>query len=306
MPGTAPLQIDSIAAYHRLVGLPAPEHPLVSVVRFEDIRRNGRKPPSGIVNGFYSIALKRNFNARLRYGQQDIDFDAGVLLFIAPGQVITTHGAEEADFRHTGWLLMLHPDLLWNTALARKIGRYEFFGYQVNEALHLSDKEEQVLVATLQQITHEYRGNLDRFSKDVIIAHVELLLTYAERFYQRQFITREKAHHDVLIRLDELLTACFREETPGERGIPTVAYVADALHLSPNYLSRLLSGLTGRTTQQFIHDKLIGLAKERLSTTRLSVTEIAYGLGFEHPQSFSKLFKAKTEVSPLEFRQSFN
>ena len=302
-----PLRLDTIAAYHRLMRLPAPEHPLISVIRFEDIRRQSGPQPPGIVNDFYCIALKRTFNARMRYGQQDVDFDAGVLLFLAPGQVIAFRDTpENDDFRHTDWLLMIHPDFLWNTSLTTRIGQYDYFDYSVHEALHLSEKEEHLVIGTMGQIAHEYRSNLDRYSKAVIIAQLELLLTYAERFYQQQFLTREKVHYDLLICLETLLTDYLRSEALTHRGLPTVSYVAEALHLSPSYLSCLLTGLTGQSTQQYIHDKLIALAKEKLTTTSLTVSEIAFDLGFEHPQSFSKLFKSNTAVSPLAFRQSFN
>lgn len=203
-------------------------------------------------------------------------------------------------------MLLIHPDFLWNAALAKTIKHYEFFDYSVNEALFLSEKEEAIIANILQNIEQEYQANIDKFSQDIIIAQLELLLSYSERFYHRQFITRKITNHQVLDRLEHLLNVYFDNNGVVKKGLPTVAYVAQELNVSPSYLSGLLKVLTGLNTQQHIHQKLIDKAKERLSTTRLSVSEIAYGLGFEHPQSFSKLFKTKTNLSPLEFRQSFN
>jgi len=262
--------------------------------------------PMSFVYDFYCIALKRNFNARMRYGQQAYDFDEGIMFFMAPGQVFGIDINRHTKMKQSGWMLLIHPDFLWNTPLAKAIKHYEFFDYSVNEALFLSEKEEAIIAAILQNIEQEYRANIDKFSQDIIIAQLELLLTYAERFYHRQFITRKITNHQVLDRLERLLNVYFDGDEITQKGLPTVTYVAQELNISPSYLSGLLKVLTGLNTQQHIHQKLIDKAKERLSTTSLSVSEIAYELGFEHPQSFSKLFKTKTNLSPLEFRQSFN
>lgn len=301
-----PHHINTIAEYHRFMELPKPEHPLISVIKFEDIKRKPNNCPSSIIHNFYSIAIKKNFNAKIKYGQQDFDFDAGVMHFMSPKQVLTIQASSEEEFKHTGWLLLIHPDFLWNTPLSKRIKQYEYFSYKVNEALHLSEKEELLITDIIEKIAQEYHTNIDNFSQDLIIAQIELLLIYSERFYQRQFVTRKIANHRILNQLDIFLTECFKDDNLANRGIPTVQFVADSLHISANYLSRLLRQLTGQSTQQFIHDKLIDVAKEKLSTTDLSVNEIAYDLGFEHPQSFSKLFKTKTNQSPLAFRQSFN
>ena len=298
--------IKTIAEYHRFMELPKPEHPLISVVKFEDIKRQTNNCPSSIIHNFYSIALKKNFTAKMKYGQQDFDFDEGIMHFLSPKQVLSIQTTSEEEFKHSGWLLLIHPDFLWNNPLSKKIKQYEYFSYKVNEALFLSDKEENLVTDIIQKIAQEYQSNIDNFSQDVIIAQIELLLTYAERFYQRQFITRKIANHRILNQLDILLTEYFNTETLANKGIPTVQFIAERLNISTNYLSRLLQLLTGQSTRQFIHDKLIDLAKEKLSTTDLTVGEIAYSLGFEHSQSFSKLFKNKTNVSPLAFRQSFN
>jgi AraC-like DNA-binding protein len=203
-------------------------------------------------------------------------------------------------------MLLVHPDFLWNTPLAKTIKQYEYFDYSVNEALFLSEKEETTVTGIIQNIEQEYRSNIDKFSQDIIIAQIELLLRYAERFYQRQFITRKITNHKLLDRLEDILADYFNSDALAKKGLPTVQYIAGELNVSPNYLSSLLKVLTGQSTQQHIHNRLIEKAKEKLSTTDLTVSEIAYELGFEHSQSFSKLFKSKTSLSPLQFRESFN
>lgn len=304
MAATTPYRIRTISEFHRLKGLPKPEHPLISVVNFEAIRDLKEGDPSTFIQNYYSIALKRNFNAKMKYGQQEYDFDEGVMFFMAPGQVFSIE--VEGPIQHSGWLLLIHPDFLWNKPLAKKIHQYEYFSYSVHEALYLSEKEETMIIGIIQGIAQEYQSNIDKFSQDVILSQLELLLTYAERFYHRQFITRRVANHRILGRLEDLLMEYFSSESLTEKGLPTVQYVAEKLNVSPGYLGSLLKTLTGQNTQQHIHEKLIEKAKEKLSTTDLSVSEIAYQLGFVHSQSFSKLFKAKTNLSPLEFRQSFN
>lgn len=304
MKPTQPIRLNTIADYHQLVGLPGPEHPLISVINFDDLKRSPGDRPANIVLDFYSIALKRNFSGEMKYGQQAYDFDAGIMLFIAPGQVFSVR--TDGELSHTGWMLLVHPDYLWNTPLAKVIQQYDYFGYSVHEALHLSEKEEGMITGMMQQIRLEYNSAIDKFSQTVIVAQLELVLTYAERFYHRQFITRKITNHKLLDRLEAVLTGYFNRDDLTKKGVPTVQYIASELNVSPNYSSVLLNVLTGQSTQQHIHDKLIEKAKEKLSTTGLSVSEIAYELGFEHSQSFSKLFKSKTSHSPLAFRQSFN
>ena len=305
MAATQPFRIKTISDFHELRGLPKPEHPLVSVVNFDDVEAIEGYPQSFVLD-YYSIALKRNFNAKMKYGygQQEYDFNEGVMFFIAPGQVYSIHSG--GDYKVSGWMLLIHPDFLWNTTLAKKIKQYEYFSYSVNEALHLSDKEEKMLTGILQNIATEYHSNIDNFSQDVIIAQIELLLAYSDRFYNRQFITRKIANHKILNRLEDILNDYFNGDDMEKHGLPTVQYIANVLNVSPNYLSVMLKLQTGQSTQQHIHDKLIEKAKEKLSASNLSVSEIAYALGFEHSQSFSKLFKSKTSLSPLEFRNSFN
>lgn len=297
----------TITEYLRAAGLPKPAHPLISLVHMEDLNRPLADSSFSIVYDFYSIAMKRVKNVKFKYGQQAHDFDEGVLFFMSPGQVFGVEIEKGGTLhRPEGWMILIHPDFLWNTPLAKNIKQYEFFNYSVYEALYLSDKEETMLTNIVQNIEQEYHANIDRFSQSVIIAQLELLLTYSERFYQRQFITRKIASHEILIKLEDLLSGYFKSGDLANKGLPSVTYIAEKLNISPGYLSSLLKTLTGQNTQQHLHNHLIELAKEKLSTTNLSVSEIAYELGFEHLQSFSKLFKTKTSLSPMEFRHSFN
>ena len=302
-----PVRIKSITQFHRSVHLPPPEHPLISVVDYAQVAVARKdNPPEASVFDYYSVSIKRGLSGKMRYGQQEYDFDEGVMYFLAPGQVLQASVENNPGAKPSGWILLIHPDFLWNTPLAKTIKQYEYFDYAVHEALFLSEKEEATINNIIQNIKQEYHSNIDKFSQSIIISQIETLLNYAERFYHRQFITRKITNHQILGRLEKLLADYFKSDDLIMKGLPTVQYVADALNVSPNYLSGLLKVLTGQSTQQHIHDKLIEKAKEKLSTTNLSVSEIAYELGFEHPQSFSKLFKTKTNLSPLEFRQSFN
>jgi AraC family transcriptional activator of pobA len=300
-------RFHTITEYHRAAGLPKPTHPLISLVHMDDLNRPLAEGSFSLIYDFYSIAMKRVKNTKFKYGQQASDFDEGVLFFMSPGQVLGVETEKDSIMhRPEGWMILIHPDFLWNTPLAKIIKQYEFFHYSVHEALYLSDKEETMLTTIAQNIEQEYHANIDRFSGSVIIAQLELLLTYSERFYQRQFITRKIASHEILTKLENLLTHYFNSGALAQKGLPSVTYIAENLNISPGYLSSLLKSLTGQNTQQHLHNKLIELAKEKLSTTNLSVSEIAYELGFEHLQSFSKLFKTKTTLSPMEFRHSFN
>jgi AraC family transcriptional activator of pobA len=298
-------RFKTISEFHKFRGLPKPEHPLISVINMELINHLPANEWS-LIKDFYAISMKRNFNVKIKYGQQEFDFDEGVMFFMSPGQVLRLEVETDTTLQQSGWMLLVHPDFLWNTPLAKTIKQYEYFDYSVNEGLFLSEKEENTISGIMQSIQQEYHSNIDKFSQDLIIAQIELLLKYSERFYQRQFLTRKISNHKILGRLEEVVTDYFNSGDLMKKGLPTVQYIADTLNISPNYLSGMLKSLTGLTTQQHIHEKLIEKAKEKLSITNLSVSEIAYELGFEHPQSFSKLFKTKTNFSPLEFRQSFN
>ncbi|WP_343692884.1 helix-turn-helix transcriptional regulator [Chitinophaga sp.] len=300
----------TISEFQQFRQLPKPDHPLISVFEVTTAKHIDLLENISWLYEFYCIGLKKVVTAqsrKLKYGQQEYDFDDGIMSFIAPNQVLSFTAEDNSKgIQQSGWLLVLHPDFLWNTSLASSIKQYDFWDYSVHEALFLSEKEEDTLVGIMKHIQQECKSNIDQFSKSIIIAHLETLLSYADRFYHRQFITREKANHQLLARLETVLDDYFNDGDLISKGLPSVAYVAQTLHLSPKYLSSLLRILTGQNTQQHIHEKLIEKAKEKLSTTNLSVSEIAYELGFEHLQSFSKLFKTKTNQSPLEFRASFN
>ncbi|HEX8426444.1 helix-turn-helix transcriptional regulator [Hymenobacter sp.] len=299
-------RFPTISAFHAFLQLPPPQHPLLSVVDVGAVPHREGEEPMNMVLEFYSIAVKRMHNVRGQYGQHSFDFNEGVLSFMAPNQVFSIQVADPAEaVEKSGWVVYIHPDFLWNTPLAKTIQQYDFWDYALKEALFLSAKEEEAILNLVFAIGQEYASSIDRFSKPIIVSHVESLLQYADRFYHRQFLTREKANHEVLDRLEALLHDYFKSDTVAERGLPTVQHVADCLHLSPKYLSNLLRVVTGQNTQQHIHARLIAKAKEKLSTTTLTVSEIAYQLGFEHVPSFSKLFKTKTNLSPLEFRASF-
>ncbi|MEO9502830.1 MAG: helix-turn-helix transcriptional regulator [Nonlabens ulvanivorans] len=295
-------RLKSITEIHRLSGLSKPHHPLIGIINVSGLKNDTGL--NAVLLDLYVVSLKRGCD-KLLYGQQKYDFDEGLMAFMSPGQIMRgEEGGVPPNLE--GWMLFIHPDFLWNTSLAQNIKKYQYFDYSVNEALFLSDKEETLINGIIENIKSEYNANIDKFSQDIIISHIETLLNYAERFYQRQFITRKITNNKVLNRVEDLLIDYFHNESLSSEGLPSVQFVADSMGISSKYLSSLLKQLTGMTTQQHIHDKLVSKAKEKLSTTELSVSEIAFQLGFEHPQSFSKLFKAKTNQSPIEFRQFFN
>ncbi len=301
-----PLKIKSIGQFHHLRGLPAPEHPFISVIDYADIQTSDNDESGGLLFDFYLISVKKGVMGKLKYGQQIYDHDEGVMSFMSPHQLLKISKEHFPINKRSGWILLIHPDFIWNTSLAKTISQYQFFDYKVAEALFLSEKEEKILDTIVYNIRHEYQNNIDTFSQNIIISHIETMLNYAERFYQRQFIIRKKSNHQILEQLEGLLKDYFNSADLSQKGLPTVQYVSDQLNVSVGYLGSLLKSLTGMNTQQHIHEKLVEKAKEKLSTTPLSVSEIAYELGFEHSQSFSRFFKNKTASSPLEFRHSFN
>ncbi|GGI28685.1 helix-turn-helix domain-containing protein [Pedobacter mendelii] len=299
-------RFNSIAEFHDFCNLPHPEHPLISLIDYSEVSYPIDDTEMKWIQEFYSVGLKRNVNAKFNYGQQQYDFDSGVLTFVSPLQFLRLEIDPDVVVEPTGWLLLVHPDFLWNSALAKKIKSYDFFQYSANEALFLSDREEQIIVNILQNIQKEYQSNIDKFSQEIIIAQLEMLLIYSERFYERQFITRKKSNYELFERFEKILSDYFYAGKLLENGIPTVSGIAENLNISPNYLGTLLRRHTQQNTQQHIQHKIVDFAKEKLSTTQLSVSEIAYLLGFEHPQSFGKLFKQKTGQTPVQFRQLFN
>jgi len=275
-------RLNSIAQFHSFCNLPNPEHPLISLVDYSKVSYPFDETNVKWIQNFYTIGLKRNVNAKFNYGQQQYDFNSGILSFIAPLQFLKLEINPDIVVEPTGWLLLIHPDFLWNTSLAKKIKKFDFFQYAVNEALFLSDKEEKIILDILLKIEQEYQSNLDKFSQELIVSQLEMLLIYSERFYERQFITRKKSNYELLERFEKILSAHFENGTLVQNGIPSVTSIAKSLNISPNYLGTLLRLHTNLNTQQHIQSRLIDHAKQLLSTTDLSVSEIAYELGFEH------------------------
>lgn len=298
-----PVIFNSISELHRALGLPKPLHPLISLVDYNNITVDTTDLEKGMLFNFYKISYKKNFSGKVKYGQSHYDFDEGGLSFISPNQVIT---ALEGEADYGGYTLLIHPDFIRSYPLGKSIKNYGFFSYGVNEALYLSDKEKQVIIGLFKNIEAELDAAIDQISQDVLVSQVELLLNYSKRYYNRQFITRKTASSELLIRFESLLANYFDTGKQLANGLPAVDDLAAALNISAHYLSDMLRTLTGLNTQQHIHARLIDKAKELLSASELSVAEVAYQLGFEHPQSFNRLFKSKTKLSPLNFRQSLN
>lgn len=296
-----PYVFNSISELHRALGLPKPLHPLISLVDYGSITAETTELEKGMLFNFYKISYKKDFSGKVKYGQSYYDFDEGGLSFVSPGQLIT---ALEGEAKYSGYTLLVHPDFIRSYPLGRNIKYYGFFSYAANEALYLSEKERLVVVGLFKNIEHELGSAIDQLSQDVLVSQVELLLSYSKRYYNRQFITRKDAGNQMLARFEGLLSSYFETGKPLINGLPAVEQIAGELNVSAHYLSDMLRSLTGQNTQQHIHAKLIEKAKELLTAGELSVAEIAYQLGFEHPQSFNRLFKKKTELSPLDFRRS--
>lgn len=301
---SSPHIIKSISELHRLFALPKPDNPLISVIDFALISFRHSEIWKHFANDFYCIVIKKGANGKFRYGQRNYDFDEGMMSFTKPRQVFSV--TQVSNDPVTGYMLVFKTDLIRHYSLGKVINDYGFFSYSVAEALHLSDKEDAIISSLMQQMQQELKNNIDGYSQDVIVSHLDLLLNYANRFYNRQFITRKTVNNDLLSRLERVLTGCFNKEHMPVTGLPTVQYLSGELNISPNYLSDMLRSLTGQNTQQLIHQHLIEKAKELLTTSNLSISEVAYQLGFEYSQSFSKLFKKNTRQTPLEYRQSFN
>lgn len=301
-----PYRIKTIKEYHKILGVGNPEHPMISVIDLSQITPYKSEESIRVIFDFYIISLKKVQVGEVHYGygQQKYDFDDGILFFMSPNQVFTFKAGD--DFKSTGSMLLIHPDFLWGNPLAKSIRRYEFFSYAINEALFVSEKEEFVLNSFIKNIEQEYHSHIDKFSESIIISQIEAFLNYSNRFYTRQFLTRKISASRILEKLEKILDDYFDDDKMINKGLPSVQYIAGLLNCSPNYLSGVLKTLTGQNTQQHIHEKIIEKAKQKLSTTTLTVSEIAFELGFEYPQSFSKLFKSKTDLSPVQFRATFN
>ena len=295
-------KINTIKALHSFMSLPSPSNPMITIIDHSSTISNKQPKNEKLLLDFYNISIKRSFKGKLKYGKNHYDFDEGTMSFIAPNQIISVDSEE--DRNNDGWSLLFHPDLIRQYPLDKAIKNYGFFSYTVNEALHLSDEEENTIEVIVQNIQKEINSRLDNFSQAVIVANLELLLSYCNRFYSRQFITRKMATNDLLTNFENILDKHFTNDS--SLPLPTVEKLANELNVSPSYLSDMLRNITGQNTQQHIHNKLIEKAKEILTTTNLTVSEIAYLLGFEYPQSFSKLFKSKTNLTPISYRHSYN
>lgn len=277
-------------------------HPLVSVIDFSKAKiPQNRGDADGVRFGFYAVSLKQGEQCIIRYGRNTYDYQDGTLVFLAPGQVIgIDKNITNSPFK--GHSLLFHPDLILGTPLGKNIQEYAFFSYEVHEALHLSDRERQIVLDCFSKIEYELNRGIDKHSKSLIAANIELLLGYCQRFYDRQFITRENANRGILEKFESLLNAYFQSEKPHQIGQPTVAYCAGQLNLSANYFGDLIKKETGKSAQEYIQSKLIEVAKERIFDPYKSVSEVAYELGFQYPQHFSRLFKQRVGCSPNEYR----
>lgn len=298
-----PKIFHSLSELHKAMGQSKPLHPLISIINYGEAIFDPKEYVQGIILDFYKISFKTDFNGKIRYGQGFYDFEEGGMSFVAPGQILRMQD-EEADY--SGMSLHIHPDFFRPYTLNTTIKKFGFFSYTASEALYLSEKEKKTILDVFNNLQEELNERIDHFSQDVIVSQIELLLHYSNRFYNRQFITRKAINHDVLTQLETLMADYFNDKNALLGGLPTVNSVAEELHLSPRYLSDLLRKMTGQNTQQFIHDKVIEKAKELLVKDTLTIAEVAYQLGFEHPQSLNKLFKKKTKLTPLAFKQSFH
>jgi len=295
------ITIDSVGTYFKLRNYEL-LHPLIGILNFDNF-----KPEPNVVpehNGFnfacYAIFLKDNKSCKMKYGGKSYDYDDGTMVFIAPQQSVGF--SYDKNYVPKGYALLFHPDLLLGTDFGKKINSYSFFSYAVNEALHLSSKERKLVLGVLKNIQFELEQNLDEHSKQLIASNLELLLNYCSRFYDRQFLTRQTTHNNVLIKFDVLLSAYLTSDQPQRLGLPSVSHFANQLHLSSNYFGDLIKKETGKSAREYIQSKLIEIAKEKFFDRNKSVSEIAYELGFKYPQHFSRLFKSKVGYSPNEFR----
>lgn len=299
----SPYAIRSIRELHQLLELPKPKHPLISVMDFSNIKCFDDQKLEAVTYGFYCIAIKKNFKGKMRYGQQHYDHDDGIMSFFAPDQVVITEIRD--DWELEGLWLVVHQDFLQGFPLIMDIGKFGFFSYAVNEALHLSEEEDATISQLMSTISKESEASTDSFSHQIIIKQIELLLNYCDRFYHRQFLTRKQGNNSLLSNFEKLLGQYFDENRTEIEGIPNVSYFSEKLNLSQNYLSDMLRSTTGQSAQQHIHQKLMQYAKELLANSELNVSQIAYRLGFEHPQSFHKFFKKKIHLSPRGYRADF-
>jgi len=291
------VKLESVSQYNSLRGI-STLHPQVTVI---DLSKAKLMPVQTFNFGLYAIFLKEVKCGELKYGRRHYDYQEGTLVFIAPGQIIRVEPTIE-NFEPKGWALLFHPDLIKGTSLGKRIEDYSFFSYDVNEALHLSEKERQIVVDCFTKIQYEMEQSIDKHSKTLIASNIELFLNYCNRFYDRQFITRDTAHKGTLEKFEKLLNNYFSSDKPQSLGLPSVSYCAEQLHLSANYFGDLVKKDTGQSAQDYIQSKLIDVAKEKVFEMNKTISEVAYELGFKYPQHFTRLFKQRVGVSPNEYR----
>lgn len=298
------IRIKSINDVHRIFELEKPRHPLVSVIQIDDRITNFDYGDAKYIFEFYQINLKQGFSGSMNYGRNSYDFDEGTLTFIKPNQTIQIENQDEIK-GSSGWTLLFHPDLIRKSGLGKTIEDYSFFNYDLNEALHLSENEKNSITELVVKIQEEYNQNIDKHSQELIIANIEMLLKYSKRFYERQFFTRTNLNQDLLSEFNTVVRTYYNSENPIESGVLSVKECAKQLNLSVNYLGDLIKSETGRSAKDQINDYVIEKAKNQLLGSKESISQIAYSLGFEYPQGFNKLFKAKVGISPSEYR-NFN
>lgn len=292
-------KVETISELHSIAGLDKPRHPLVTILDYSKIDTTKAPEAGSFVCGFYSVNFKKHCS--FIYGMQSFDHQEGSMHCTGPNQIITFDSRQEEN-NSEGWGLYFHPELIRNTSLGNKINEFTFFTYSQNEALHLSEYEKQTLLAILKQMEVEYNANIDQFSQELIISNIELLLNYCKRFYSRQFITRTNQNKDIAAKFENFLSSYFNSGELKEKGAPTVKFCADSMNLSSNYFSDLLKNVTGKNTLEHIQFYMLEKAKNLLANPELSISEIAYELGFEYSQSFSKFFKNKIGISPTLYR----
>jgi len=295
-------RFDTVAEYNALNNHET-LHPLVSVIDFSKANPrswDGQKTVK-IIYGMYCIFLKDFKGCDIKYGRNYYDYQDGTLVFVAPGQ-LTVVETDGQVYQPKGYALVFHPDLVHGTSLARAMNDYNFFSYNSNEALHLSDRERQIVLDCFSKIEYELQQNIDKHSKKLIASNIELFLNYCDRFYDRQFITRDNVNKGILEKFEELLNGYFSSDKPKKIGLPSVAYCAEELHLSANYFGDLIKRETGKSAKEYIHNKIIDIAKNKSLNTDKTVNEIAYELGFKYPQHFTRLFKNVTGLTPNEYR----
>lgn len=295
------VRVRTITEVHEIYGYEKPKHPLITVLPIDERMTQFDYGDVNYVLDFYQISLKEGIRGAFSYGRSQYDFQEGTMTFIKPNQVVKVE-RQESSQESGGWTLIFHPDLLRKSVLGQTIEDYSFFNYEVREALHLSDEEKHSLTELAEKIKKEYQQNIDKHSQDIIIANIEMILKYCQRYYDRQFYTRTNLNKDLISRFESIMRAYYQSDKPSVQGVLSVKYCAQALSMSSNYLGDLIKNETGRSAQEHIQEYIIEKAKTKIISSSQAISEIAYDLGFEYPQGFNKLFKAKTGLSPRQYR----